>query len=1057
MDNEEDGGFELDSETSSSDKQALDDTTTEVDGIDLLLKEFENSDVSENFEDEFDNQEDEYVDEILHSLQSKGFIGIDDFTFDALEVLHNRAEIFDSSGKTISEHADLVCTKTILNFSKFYSELNSSIAVNVKRDDNDFKSFNTYFVTSSSNILLKRIRGCIQANYGDMLDRISRDDGFVSQDKVEEIANTVYYALRIDPELDELISEDYDAFIQNVKTTLNSMLNLQNAALTQNKINETYRKNTSKYLLQDELKIIDYMKEDITDTEDGRKKFNVKFIKQIFTNSKEFKFRCELCDNLVAIDKPVAVNLSFPVNGSVGKRSMIFPNIFTCSCGQKHCFAEPEINSLEQFIKKDAIDGIDKFTKKLTDMSEGSALLKYQIPIDILDNVWSYLFVSQDIDTDTNIIPEQEDDIFSIQITSDTEFNAAVRDFYTILNTFDSNTIPKVFKRKSNDTNVIETNNTESEKSLFNTSGLFEQDSFFSQVDDFFDDEKEEIEERSDLLSYKEIAIYFCKVLSIDYNTVRNKAFFSLVFLINNNKVINPYLNQSNIYKLESVLKFIDNCESMLEKNRLPDENQLVELVCIATHYGNDSTLAKLEEVKDDKTKYCHILLEILKSEKNIIKDVLKENNLVRDKIITGLEESIDSLAFAQIINISQFNLRSILDVITDERIYRLFDLLADRMIVTNYAEDFYNKYVTFKILNVTTLNKSLVSGIKSAKITSRVQKAIMNYCNNNSIRISEWDLSKNFHMVDALTQSNLGILKELNKAFTDADYYRFCQIIVEIVESPMDLDTLISNEYNDLLKSFLKDSYSAAKDLLNSYDSSESYYLKNFSKEEQTLAMGYKKHIHFSRYMPIPLDNEGVIDYLDRYDNLMRNGEITKYNSIDFGKGFDNYTKYFGLLFSCSALYETAYHSYTVATFITQFIKVITLSNSSKEQTCKLLGISTPILNLIDFEIINNDEKINFENVKLLSKIFSGIYISSVKNQVDDLYTAVDEFVVKNNSNLTTIINQYDIEEWLYKIANLDETTFTPYEDVPEIIDYADAMNELYEYTSFSGLEQYL
>ena len=239
-----------------------------------------------------------------------------------------------------------------------------------------------------------------------------------------------------------------------------------------------------------------------------------------------------------------------------------------------------------------------------------------------------------------------------------------------------------------------------------------QDDDFFSQVDSFFDDgsflndsndseqgvvdgndkttgedndkyaEIGNLTDRSDLLSYKEVAMYFCKILSIDYPVIKNKALFSLIFAINNNKVLNEYLDCSNIYNLKSILKFIDTSSEFLEKNVLPDEQQTNELVSIAVFFGEQNTFEKLEAKKDDKAAYCQELLHTLESEKELIQKEAEKYEKERKRIIVELSNSIESLAFTQIINISQFELRDILNVITDQTIYKLFDLITDRMIM---------------------------------------------------------------------------------------------------------------------------------------------------------------------------------------------------------------------------------------------------------------------------------------------------------------------------------------------------------------------------------------
>lgn len=1066
------------------------------DAFDSLLKEFSenNTNTTETLKSSLESELEEalstdadeaMIDNIINGLKAKGFENIDDLPYETLEVLINRAEVFDENGKSIEKFVNDVCGKVINDFAKFYKDLKASPAINYIHDDDDMKALKSYNIDydGTSGLYLKRIRECITSNFMHDIDVCLKTGENFSKEKIEEIIQFVYQRLRNDPTLAERIDNNFDSFIQNVQSTLNNILQVNRRALAQNQTNKLYRDNTSKYLLKEELQMF----RDLLPSVNSNSNFNslnVKFIKQIFTDGDKYYFKCEKCGDKVYLDKPIAVNLSFPLNGAAGKRSLILPKIFRCKCGQKHFFTDIEINLLKETIKPIVKSGINDLTKKLIDMSKGSALLKYEIPINLVKDNWSYCIVA----TKTSELHKEskaKNDELSFSTVSDIEFEQAVKSFYTLLNTFNPNVIPKVIStsNEENKTDIINSEKLDNISFDFNQNDLFGQDDdLFSQVDSFFADssndfdltsneinkvdnnstdikyeEMGDLDDRSDLLTYKEIAVYFCKILSIDYSVVKNKALFSLIFSINNNKVLNEYLDCSNIYELKSILKFIDSSSVLLKKNVLPDEQQVIELEYIANYYGEANTLAKLESLKEDKSAYCKELLSVLESEKVLIKKELEKYENERKKIILELSDVIESLAFTQIINISQVKLGDILNIVTDKTVYKLFDLITDRMIITNYAEDFYDRYKTFNILNKNSLKNSLNVKTQAKHITQSVMNTIMNKSDDLGISISEGELYNNFRMVDALTQSNLGVLNDLSNAFTNADYYEFCKLVIKISNMPERLNTLISDEYTDLFYEFIDAFLNDAKAVIDNYESPESYYLQDFSQDEITLAKTYKKQLHFNRFMPKRLPNEGITDYIDRYEKMLHSGDLTKYNSLNYGKGFDDYTKYFGLLFSCSALYETTYHSFTTATFVTQFVKTVVSSRSNKMQTGKLLGISVPVLNLIDYEITNSEAEIDFENINLLLKVISGIYITSVKQRVDVLYENLYNYVVKNTEALAKSLNHFDMKDWLMQIAADDEVNFTPYKDVPEITDYSDSMSELYTYSEDENIKQYI
>lgn len=1054
------------------------------DALDSLLKEFTtnnsktteslNSALAEEMEDAFSTDADEeMIEDTINILKAKGFEKVENLPYETLEVLINRAEVFDNEGHSINKFINDVCGKTISDFGNFYRDFKASPAINYYHDD-DAKALKSYNIDyeGTSGLYLKRIRECITNNFSQDIDVSLQTGEDFSQEKTNQIVEFVYNRLHKDPSLVEIIDNNFESFIQNVQSTLYNILQVNRRALAQNRTTELYRDNTSKYLLKEELQMFQEL---LPTTSGDNASLDLKFIKQIFTDGNEYYFRCETCGEKVMLDKPVAVILSFPLNGAAGKRALVLPKIFRCKCGQRHFFTKSEIQNLEETVKPVLKSGINKLTKKLIDMSKGSALLKYEVPINTVQSNWSYCITP--VKGDKSNSARKKDDSVSFSTVSDAEFKQAVKNFYTLLNTFNPNEIPKVMAKQEDSPSIN-----------FSQEDPFSQDDddFFSQVDSFFDDgnflndsndseqsvadgnnettdedndkyvEIGNLTDRSDLLSYKEVAMYFCKILSIDYPVIKNKALFSLIFAINNNKVLNEYLDCSNIYNLKSILKFIDTSAEFLKKNVLPDEQQTNELVSIAVFFGEQNTFEKLEAKKDDKAAYCQELLHTLESEKELIQKEAEKYEKERKRIIIELSNSIESLAFTQIINISQFELRDILNVITDQTIYKLFDLITDRMIITNYAEDFYDRYRNFNILNKNSLKNSLNVRTQAKHISQGVKNTIMKRSEDLGIQLSEGELYNNFRMVDALTQSNLSLLNDLNSAFTNADYYKFCTVVLKISELPHRLDTLISDEYTEQLYAFIDDFKEEAKRVITEFKSPEGFYLQSFSPDEIALAKTYKKQLHFYRYMPKRLDGESITDYLDRYERMLHEGGLTKYNSVNYGSNFDNYTKYFGLLFSCSALYETTYHSFTTATFVTQFVKTVMASRSNKTQTGKLFGISTPILNLIDYEIDQQKSNIDFENINLLLKALSGIYITSVKQRVDVLLENLSTYVVKNTSTLAKSVNNFNMRDWLQKVVSDDEVNFTPYKDVPEITDYSDSIVELYTYTEDEELKKY-
>ena len=116
------------------------------DALDSLLKEFTtnnskteeslNSALAEEMEDAFSTDADEeMIEGTINILKAKGFEKVDNLPYETLEVLINRAEVFDNEGHSINKFINDVCGKTISDFGNFYRDFKASPAINYYHDD----------------------------------------------------------------------------------------------------------------------------------------------------------------------------------------------------------------------------------------------------------------------------------------------------------------------------------------------------------------------------------------------------------------------------------------------------------------------------------------------------------------------------------------------------------------------------------------------------------------------------------------------------------------------------------------------------------------------------------------------------------------------------------------------------------------------------------------------------------------------------------------------------------------------------------------------------------
>ena len=1066
-------------------------------GIDLLVEELtasknldtETTDLIDEDEDSaFDvDSDEELFRKLTDELSAKGFENLSDCDYNQFEILSKRAESFDDTGNTFKELAINDFIQLHEKFRDFSKKVLNSYSLSIKQ--NDLTKLKNHITTNDSMMgISKPIQSYILAMYSNEIENHLKTGKSFEQKEIYEIANEIYQELKYNKRNEKIISSDFDKFIEYVETTLNSITLMQKQLKEQELNAKSYKSVSVKYLLSDELDIIDKI---FKTYKENNQSIDLGFIKQVFIDSdNNAYFICEKCGKKIKINDYVATCIYVTSVKNGKNHVLIFPKLFTCNCRFNYVFMHSDLNILEKFIKDNLNSELSGLTLRLTSMANGSAMLKYEVPLIVLKDLWSYLIVNSYLDnSDDKALNDSNKDFVNIA-ESDLEYRNAVNKFYQLLKTLDPNKIPKVFKNdeKENDISNVDLHSNESNPFVDNTlfaDNSLEHSSFMTQIGNEFvqdsaqfsqdDDNFTIINERSDMLNYKEIAIFFCKVLSINYLNVRNKALFSIVFYINNSKILKEYLDMSKIFRLEGILKFINNNIGAIDKDIIPTEEELSELSSIAFAYANNEQISVLLNYdnkslsRNDAKNYCKELFKIIKSEQLNIENEINRLNQNREKIIKELWQCIDALSFLQIINITQFDCCDVINICGDEKIYRLIDELVDRMIVSNYSEDFFEKFKTFKIFSNNIFNNTLTITTESNEMKKSLFDAVINLCTDKLLNVNKNLIQESFKMVSAMTQGSLDICKKLNKAFNSADYYKFCQSVVDFCENYDDIDTLISKEYTIMLKDFCYEFYPKAKDLLRVYKTPYDYYLQGFDKDEIELAKTYISDITFNRYMPIRNKDEGVIDYLDRYLKIQSNNEINRFKFIskDYGKEFDKITDYYGMLFSCSALYDTAYHSFTKGTFITQFVKIVKSINSclpgvrdvsfSKKIVGSLLGISEPILNLIDNEIDSNNQNLDFNNFIVLLKALNGIYVTSASKRIDLILDQFYKETIKSTDDLEKVLNKIDIKNLLMEIASSDEKEFILYDDIPENTDYNDAVKELFLYSEYEGLKEYL
>lgn len=947
--------------------------------------------------------DEEEIDKLIAKLEENGFENLDDLSYDQLLYLSNRIDVINDPNSILQ-----IIYNQVGNIKSAVDNLATSKATLPLSDQGlDTKFIDKIRSTQVPVGLSDKIVNVIFTIIEQLLNEVDNN--------IENIENitvdTIYDYLSFNnKDINPSEIEDNQMIIFNyLESIVPDIIFRYNQNIKKNSSNSKHRSLLAKYLLADELAL----KKDLVSFGLYSDKLNIGYIKQLYQNENEFSFKCSDCGEIVPIGKVIASYIAFPTER--GCFNHMFPKIFKCKCGKGYVFTETDYNLLESYLEKRLSSSVSMFVDRLANFCKGSANLRIKIPSNVISEVFSSILISIKSDTVENSNKKDKTFFNSELNISDSEFMVAVKQFYNKLSGMYNST------SRYNSGNLEASN-------IFDITP--KDESYLMKVAN--NDYTYKTREKNNKLSYNEVAYYVCNMLSMNYVSVKNSAIFSLLFALDEHINIREYINCSRIWDLKNILRLLDNNANI--KPDLIPLDVMAELVSLATFITKENFSGELND-----TKFRKIVLNKLESHRSEIENEIKDFTEKREIILKSMINCKEALSFTVIYNMSQYKLKDFECILTDADIFALVDEISDRMIINYYAEKFFTVWSSMNIIDKNLMNSVLKTTSKSTDVQKSLTKNLGKLFLKHGVRIPEYVFSQYFHMTFQLSQNNLKPLKKLADAFNSGDYYRFCEIINNI---DLDIDSMISKEYTDELKLFLCDAKQKVAPVLTKYKNRYEYYLNQFDSSELSMLDLESLDIKFSRYLPKKQEGESILNYIKRYEDMRKDGTLSKYNSIDYGEGFIDFCDSYILIYSCSLLYNVEYRSFATGTFMCQLLNLI-VNYGDRTSKLPILGINESILNMLDNSIYVIDyERILQNNPEIKYRILSGYYFTSLMPIMSKLHQEYSYLFLNTSKSLNEKDSIFDLVSKIKDIINTDPEQFKTSQEDDN--DYEDAISEL-------------
>lgn len=740
-----------------------------------------------------------------------------------------------------------------------------------------------------------------------------------------------------------------------------------------------------------------------TDTSDFR------IIRQMFKDAVgNYYYRCRQCGELVRINNAALSIIAFPTERGASKK--FFPKMSTCKCGCKHVLCEEDYAeatstyiSVHNFLLNKSVQTVSNFCR-------GAAFVRVEPEIRLLEEAIPYLFTSIEGVRDSDMHTPESDDamtpngqcqkqnpVFSVQI-DEQEFFEAVRQFYNKLSGLDiEDTVKTGGNRLGTGARV--------------DSGIAEDRVVYGGVSASAGATPCTADT---VLSWQSVARFVCQCSGVDYREAKNKAIFSILSRFQENPYFREVLDMRKIWDLQQLYNRIHTLHG---DPKYFSRIEMCQLSSLA------ASLEKLSSGDIADTEYRQYLYSMVKSHEEQIASKIEEAVSKHRAAIQGVQWYEEEYGFSKILNVGNYNLSDFEGYLGDEQLAEVTDVISDRIIVTNYANDFYKYWVRLGLIRKSKLESCLNVRSDVSNASKILKKAVDDLM--SKIGHSTW---QDFTQCFSYDSRIYDTLYRLYVHYKNYAYYKFCSEFSTLDVSALGClpDTVRASLSNMIMQ--LGDE-AAAVAQCSEYE----FYLKDFTLAELDDKKVLLDTLTIGRYVPKRLPEETIEKYVERVNTATE--EWTPLNSYDIAEYFTHFNTYAPLIGCWSNRKEIEFESYAASMFMYLLI-------------CALRGYGPAGFKMIggtDFAL----NKIKAKNTSALMsivhlyegtyKVLHDDYMTSVADKVKELAFRYDNTTLMAYDDIFDIDSKFSLRDALLDIYTAEyfatDDDGVPVEDKEDVI----------------------
>ena len=668
------------------------------------------------------------------------------------------------------------------------------------------------------------------------------------------------------------------------------------------------------------------------------KESHLHFIRQVIVRDDGFYVKCPNCGEEIKVTGPFMRCITVQKKDDHSIFLVSLPEIIKCKCGDGNILTRVDITKFEVYLKSVEQNALKVLNDNAGILSPIYPVCQFSIAqkLNEIDqeinakygrkkdsNVNIFLFEKDTITQATENAEDQESseqgsgDVDNFVIITNSEFRKAVEEFRERLRMMNS------------------TVEEEEEEDPF--SGDDDEDpALMVEMQSY---KKVKLLDEDARLSYKLMSAIVATAISEDYQTLKNQALYSIISVFQENSLFMEVMDGNNQW----------DCEMLAFSIKRLLRRQVFDGVARsnAVEYYNSVFSDKILSVDDLTDERLAEVLEKLKEAIPSIEEKAASLSKNKEKLIDAIRESQDALAFTKIVKVTSVNLAVLESIITSDEIAQLFDEITDRMIITNFADKFYDAFIMLSKTQATTLK-----GFDSAVDTNTAIAACEKYVRSkvlDDIRDHVATQPIAFEYFSLATDISANTWEPCSKL---DNYVHTCNVfgVLSVID---DLDSVnsrqISSEYSKVFKDALAKIHEFADTMkYNATMNQNIFYLADvgFTKEEIADYIG-SIDFHFNRYMLTRNENESLEDYLVRLRGATNDGTLRTQSNKDYYKVLEPYVYDLFILCAGGNLYSLESNKFILAAFIISLINTY-IRYVPQKLTLNKFGISDELFNLV-------------------------------------------------------------------------------------------------------------